>query len=317
MIRPVQKELYAVIGNPVAHSLSPVMMNAVFEALSIPAVYLALQVDDPAEDLETLSRMGFRGLSVTIPHKESAFRLAERTDDEPARAIGAVNTLRLRGTRWEGLNTDWVGAMSALNRAMCQSATQHHIGAPPPEDENTRRQANAPTHHSSLITHHSLEGKRALVLGAGGVARAVVYGLKRERAAITIINRGIERGKALARAFDCAFLPALELQRLEEAAAFDIIIQCTSVGLMDEEELTLIPDSLLRPGTVVLDTVYRPLWTAFLRKAKAAGCIVVPGVEMLLHQGIAQLGWWFGDVIQPEAGLPVMREALMGTLTDE
>lgn len=172
MIRPVQKDLYAVIGNPVAHSLSPVMMNALFEALRIPAVYLALQVDDPAEDLVTLSRLGIRGLSITIPHKESAFRLAERTD-EPARAIGAVNTLRLRGTRWEGLNTDWVGAISALNRAMCQSATQNYAGAPPPEDENTPGQTNAPTHHSSLNTQHSLEGQRALVLGAHLVSAAV------------------------------------------------------------------------------------------------------------------------------------------------
>ena len=305
MIRPVQKDLYAVIGNPVAHSLSPVMMNAVFEALNIPAVYVALEVADLVEDLVTLSRTGFQGLSVTIPHKESAYQLAECADD-PAREIGAVNTLRLRGTHWEGLNTDWIGAISALNRAMCQSANQHDTGA-----------SLASSQHSALSTQHRLLDKRALVLGAGGVARAVVYGLKREGAAVTISNRGTERGKALAHAFDCAFLPALELQRLDETAAFDIIVQCTSVGLMDEEEFTLLPDSLLRPGTLAMDTVYRPLWTAFLRKAKAAGCITVAGVEMLLHQGIAQLAWWFGEVVQPEAALPVMREALMGILTDE
>ena len=316
MIRPVQKDLYAVIGNPVAHSLSPVMMNAVFQALNIPAVYVALEVEDLVEDLVTLSRTGFQGLSVTIPHKESAYRLAECADD-PARDIGAVNTLRLRGTHWEGLNTDWIGAISVLNHAMCQSATQHHASAPSLEINNMAREVFAPSHHSSLITYHSLEGKRALILGAGGVARAVVYGLKREGAVVTISNRGMERGKALAHAFDCAFLPALELQRLDETAAFDIIIQCTSVGLMDEAEFTLFPDSLLRSGTLAMDTVYRPHWTAFLGKAEAAGCITVPGVEMLLHQGIAQLAWWFGDLIQPEAVLPVMREALMGILIDE
>jgi shikimate dehydrogenase len=281
MIRPVQKDLYAVIGNPVAHSLSPVMMNAVFETLSIPAAYLALQVDDLSDDLVTLSKLGIQGISVTIPHKESAYRLAVNTD-EPAHAMGAVNTLRLHGAQWEGRNTDWIGAISALHNHFKQFA-----------------------------------GKRALIVGAGGVARAVIYGLKRERAAITISNRGIERGEALARVFDCDFVPLSELQRPSRGADFDIIVQCTPIGLMNKEDSTLIPEALFHPGMVVLDTVYRPLWTPSLRKAKAAGCTTVPGVEMLLHQGIAQLEWWLGELIRPEVVLPVMKKALMGTFEDE
>lgn len=281
MIQPVQKDLYAVIGNPVAHSLSPIMMNAVFETLNIPAIYLALQVDDLADDLVTLSKMGIQGISVTIPYKESAYRLAVGAD-EPAHAMGAVNTLRLNGAQWEGRNTDWIGAIAALHNHFKQFA-----------------------------------GKRALIVGAGGVARAVVYGLKREQAAITISNRGIERGEALARAFDCAFVPLPELQRPSGGADFDIVVQCTAVGLMNKEDPTLIPETLFHPGMVVLDTVYRPLWTPFLRKAKAAGCGTVPGVEMLLHQGIAQLEWWFGELIRPEVVLPVMRKALLGAFADE
>ncbi len=340
MIRPVQKDLYAVIGNPVAHSLSPVMMNAVFEALCIPAVYLALQVDDLAEDLETLAKLGMRGLSVTIPHKESAYRLAE-VSDAPAQVMGAVNTLRLQGSRWEGLNTDWIGALSALRQAMNLPATHRNGETPPLEDEglcgntntpsvgaldNTRnyRKPESPTSAIrdprsaiQLITHHSLKGQRALLIGAGGVARAVGYALKREGAAITITNRGVERGEALARAFVCDFIPLAELRRQETTGAFDIIIQGTSVGLLDEEQTSLIPDCLFHPGTVVLDTVYRLLWTPFLRKARAAGCIAVPGVEMLVHQGVAQLEWWFGGLIRPEVVLPLMRTALMGVLGDE
>ncbi len=355
MIRPVQKNLYAVIGNPVDHSLSPVMMNAVFEALKIPAVYLALQVDDLAEDLATLGKLGVRGLSVTIPHKESAFRVAINLD-EPSQTMGAVNTLRLQNGQWEGCNTDWIGAIAALCYEIDRIPTPWHSGAPLPDSGNPIVQADTPTHHSSLITRHSLSGKHALVIGAGGVARAIVYGLKHEGAAITVSNRGIERGEALARAFDCAFVPLSELPHAKGKTAFDIIVQCTPVGLMHKEDpalvpdallpraqesrvkgqeptaksqppraksqepradFTLIPDSFLRPGTVVMDTVYRPLWTPFLRKARARGCIAVSGVEMLLHQGVAQLQWWFGDLIRPEVVLPIMGTALMGVLKDE
>jgi shikimate dehydrogenase len=314
MIQPVQRDLYAVIGNPVAHSLSPVMMNAVFEALRIPAVYLALQVDDLEEDLGTLAKLGIRGLSVTIPHKESAYRLAE-VSDAPAQVMGAVNTLRLQGSRWDGLNTDWIGALSALRHAMNLPASRRNGETPPLEDEGTCRKAF--THHSSFITHHSFQGQRTLLIGAGGVARAVGYGLKREGAAITITNRGMERGEALARTLTCNFIPLSQLRQQKTATAFDIIIQGTSVGLLDEEQSSLIPDCLFHPGTVVLDTVYRPLWTPFLRKARAAGGIAVSGVEMLLYQGVAQLEWWFGGLIRPEVVLPLMRAALMGVLADE
>ena len=336
MIRPVQKDLYAVIGNPVAHSLSPVMMNAVFEALRLPAVYLALQVDNLEDDLATLAKLGIQGLSVTIPHKESAYRLADLTD-EPAQAMGAVNTLRLHGSRWEGRNTDWIGALSALRHAMDRSAPHSHPDPPQSANENAAGQANAPSHpppisshpspithdpspitlHSSLFTLLPFENQRALLIGAGGVARAVGYGLKREGAALTITNRGVARGEALARTLACAFVPLSELGRHDDGMAFDIMVQCTSVGLMEEREFTLIPDSLFRPGAVVMDTVYRPLWTPFLRKAKAAGCLAVPGVEMLLHQGVAQLVWWFGGLIHPEVVLPVMRTILLGILADE
>ena len=331
MIRPVQKDLYAVIGNPVEHSLSPVMMNAVFDALRIPAVYLALQVDDLAEDLATLAKLGVRGLSVTIPHKESAYRLAERVD-EPSQAMGAVNTLRLQGTRWEGRNTDWIGAITALRQKMDPPATPGIEPHSPTQPCNPIAQADAPTRHSSLITQHFLAGKHALVIGAGGVARAVVYGLKREGAAITVSNRGIERGEAVARAFDCDFLSLAELPHspaklrltssssaLPSGSASSAITGQEQRNKSQEprEDFTLIPDSLFRPGTVVMDTVYRPLWTPFLRKAEAAGCVIVSGVEMLLHQGVAQLEWWFGELIRPEVVLPIMRTALMRVLEDE
>jgi shikimate dehydrogenase len=316
MIRPAQKDLYAVIGNPVAHSLSPLMMNAVFEALDIPALYFALQVDDPAVDLAVLSRLGIRGLSVTIPHKEAVFRLAMHVD-EASRAMGAVNTLRLDESRWEGRNTDWIGAIAALRQNLERDEALLQAEASRPNPQNQGSPGSAPSWHAARITPPFLQGKRALVLGAGGVARAVIYGLRREGAAITISNRGIERGEALASKLDCNFIPLSELSVARSTGAFDVIVQCTAVGLLGKEDVPLVRDSLFRPGSVVMDTVYRPMWTPFLRRAKAAGCIAVSGVEMLLHQGAAQLEWWLGDRIRPEVVVPVMRKALTGFLGDE
>lgn len=281
VIRPVQKDLYAVIGNPVKHSLSPVMMNAVFKKLGIPALYLALELDDLAADLKTLAQMSLKGLSITIPHKETAFLLADSVDDS-ARAIGAVNTYRLMDGGWEAINTDWLGVIGAIGGSL-----------------------------------RAFEGKRALVLGAGGVARAAAFAMKQAQASLTIANRGIDRGKALAEAFNGRFLPLQELQNLEEGFEFDAIIQCTSVGLAPGDSSRILPNRFFRPHMVVLDTVYRPLWTPFLVGARDAGCRVIPGAEMLIHQGLAQLRWWLGDRISTERALPIMREAVMEVLQHE
>jgi shikimate dehydrogenase len=278
MITPVQTDLFAVIGNPVKHSLSPAMMNALFERLSLPAVYVALQADELPKDLNTLAEAGFRGLSVTLPHKETAYRLAAKVD-EKAEAIGAVNTLRRFGTDWEACNTDWVGANRALQRVT------------------------------------ELKGKRALILGAGGVARAVAFGLKEEMAEVTISNRGLDRGISLAKAFQSQFIPLDELGRTR-SQSFEVVVQCTSVGLAGAESAVLAPMSFFHADMVVMDTVYRPLWTPFLNAAREAGCIVVPGIDMLLYQGVAQVEWWFERPI-PQAGIQVMREALMSALKDE
>ncbi len=273
MIHPVQSDLFAVIGHPVGHSLSPAMMNAVFRSLEIPATYLALDTDRLEEDLRTLAAVGFRGLSVTIPHKESALRLAAEVD-ETAAAIGAVNTLKLRNGKWEGRNTDWLGAVQALKRET------------------------------------PLKYRKALVIGAGGAARAVAYGLKHEGASTTITNRTPSRGEDLARAMDCDFILLETLAGLGDGHGFDIAVQCTSVGLPGKESLLPLPDSFLVPGMIVMDIVYRPVWTPFLRSAAERGCRVAKGYEMLLYQGVAQLEWWLERSIPDEGGVQIMRNAL-------
>ena len=115
MIRPEQKKLFAVIGNPVRHSLSPVMMTAAFKAMGVQALYAALYVDELVQDLELLHKAGYSGLSVTVPYKEIACRLSVEID-ETAEDIGAVNTLLRSNLGWQGRNTDWIGALRALSR---------------------------------------------------------------------------------------------------------------------------------------------------------------------------------------------------------
>lgn len=280
VIHPRQKDLFAVIGNPVAHSLSPVMMQEAFDRLGLPALYVALESDSIAEDLDTLWKMGFRGLSVTLPHKEAAFSHSASKHETTA-AIGAVNTLRWHESGWEATNTDWIGS----NRA--------------------------------LETFCTLKGKRALVLGAGGAARAVVYGLLRAGAGVHISNRSVERGEALAGVFACDFIRLHELERVRRKRPFEIVVQCTSTGLVGTERVQLVSDLFFQPEMVVMDTVYRPLWTDFLAQAKQAGSITVPGLEMLLHQGVAQLEWWLKIGSLDNRVIQAMRDALSRALSHE
>ncbi len=278
MIRPEQNKLFAVIGNPVRHSLSPVMMNAAFRAMEMPAIFTAFYVDELASDLNLLHRTGFSGLSVTIPYKEMTCRLAEEIDNT-SEEIGAVNTLRRTNLGWQGRNTDWIGAL----RALAQKT--------------------------------EIRGRSALIIGAGGAARAVVYGLSRAGAAITVSNRCIERGQALCREFRGDFIP---LELLEEAPNdFDIVVQCTSVGLEDVRSSPLVSESFFRPEMTVMDIVYRPMWTQFAKAARSAGSTIVSGLDMLLYQGVAQLEWWLGRSIPEQPAVAAMREALEEAAGDE
>ncbi len=276
MIRPEPKKLFAVVGNPVRHTLSPAMMTAAFQAMEIPAVYTALFIDDPAKDLQTIHEVGFSGLSITIPYKEMACRLSSSVD-QTAQEIGAVNCLRRTESGWEGRNTDWVGALQALSRA------------------------------------GDLSGKSALIIGAGGAARAVAYGLQRAGAAISIANRCAERGRTLSKHLGSTFIP---LKTLENGSTdFDVVVQCTSVGLGGGTE-SLVSPSFFRPGMIVMDIVYRPRWTTFSSAAREAGCTVVSGLDMLLYQGVTQIEWWLGRSVA-EPVVAVMREALQKAAYDE
>ncbi len=264
-VRSVQHDLFGVIGRPARHSLSPTMMQAAFDLLGIKAYYLAFETDTLSQALPILEGLGCRGLSVTVPFKQEALGWCVRLDPA-ARAIGAVNTLRLTEAGWEGRNTDWLGAVRALERVL------------------------------------PLRGVSALVLGAGGAARGVVYGLIQSGAHVIIANRTESRAQELAAEFQCSWVALSHLDRVQP----QVVVQASSAGMSGNPYGFQVPEGFFTPHMVVMDIVYVPLETPFLKQAKAAEARVVDGLEMLLYQGMEQLSWWLNRPA-PEA---VMRQAL-------
>lgn len=263
-------ELFGIIGNPVRHSLSPVMHNAGFAELGMNRAYVPLEVKDVKEGLTALRALGFRGVSVTVPHKEAVIPFLDEIDPV-AQKIGAVNTLDFCKDEngqviLRGLNTDWVGA----NTALAEKA--------------------------------DLQGSRVLVIGAGGSAKAVGFGLIEAGAEVIIANRTAESGKALAGLLGCTFIPLAEVA----SVSADVLINTTSVGMEPDNEGIAVPPAILPGFSVVMDIVYAPLETRLLREAKAAGCQTIDGLAMLLYQGIAQFEIWTGE----KAPQDVMRSAL-------
>lgn len=263
-------KVYGIIGNPVHHSKSPVMHNSGFAALGENRVYIPLPVVDVGAGLTGLKGLGLWGASVTIPHKEAVIPLLDHVDPVAAR-IGAVNTIRVveteRGRELHGSNTDWLGA----NRA--------------------------------LADRTELAGLTVVVLGAGGSARAIGFGLLEAGARVIICSRTERRGRALAADLGCDWYA---LDRIDELHG-DILVNATSVGMVPATDATLVSRKSLAGYLVVMDIVYAPLKTRLLIEAEAAGCSTVNGLEMLLYQGVAQFELWTGR----SAPVEVMRRALL------
>ena len=256
----------AVLGHPVAHSRSPAMQNAALAELGLAPEWAYEAIDVAPDGFERLVRelpeRGFLGANVTVPHKGAALAVAEALS-ETAREIGAANTLSFDGAEIRADNTDADGLLAALPA--------------------------------------SPAGGRALVLGAGGAARAVVWALLREGAAVEVWNRTALRSQNL-----CAELGGSPVGD-PEPAAYDLIVNSTAVGLRGEdpfEELPLDPESFAT-GQVVVDMVYGRGPTALLEAATAAGARTVDGIEVLVRQGALSLQLWTGR----EAPLAAMRAA--------
>jgi shikimate dehydrogenase len=267
-----QTEYMAIFGNPVAHTLSPQMHNAAFSHLGLNMAYLAFRVDEAEEVALAIRKLGLRGASITVPHKEKIIAHLD-TVDEIGSNIGAVNTVISREGRLHGSNTDWLGVVQPLEQ----------------------------------ITE--LGGKCGLILGAGGAARSAIYGLQSKNTQVFLMNRNETRGQKLAAEMNCTFVPWQAWNQLR----VDLVVNATTVGMSATLDQSLVPAHWLRDGMVVLDMVYRPLKTRFLKDAERAGCRCVSGLEMLLYQGVAQFELWTGQA----APVELMRRALKEAAGDE
>ncbi len=249
------------IGWPVEHSVSPAMHNAAFEALGLPWRYALIPTapDRLERELANLRSGGFRGANVTVPHKQSVIPYLDEIS-EAARAIGAVNTIVTEDGRLKGYNTDADGFWRALREAGYEPA-----------------------------------GKSALVLGAGGAARAVVYALARGGCHVAIWNRRAERASSLALDMRRANVTISVVASLSDLdlAGVDLLVNTTPVGMWPHADASPWPEALPIPEHwLVFDLVYNPVETRLLAQAKAAGAHAIGGLAMLVHQGALAFELW-------------------------
>ena len=266
-------KIYGIFGDPIEHSLSPAMQNAALKAMGKEACYHAFRVgEDRLEDaLLGAQAMGFSGLNLTIPLKEKAMTMGVLKPDPLAKAIGAVNTISFSDRGILGYNTDGWGASLALQEAGV-----------------------------------SVRGRKVLIIGAGGAARAIAYTLKQEGAEILIANRSIKRAEELAAQIKAAGYDISLLKSL--AARSEIIINCTSVGMREGDPRLLEPDSF-HEGQAVFDIVYNRE-TELLQDARRAGAVALDGVMMLVYQGAMALEIWTGRKAPAAVMERAVREAL-------
>lgn len=281
--------LYGIFGYPLSHTLSPVMHEAAFASLGIKAYYLAFELDRVhfPKASSALSDFLLEGFNVTVPYKEALIPYLDELTDE-ARAIGAVNTVFRRGRKWIGTNTDQAGFSESLRRA---------AGFHP-------------------------AGKKILILGAGGSARAAAYALAREGAElIRIANRHPARAEKIARDFKSRFKPSRfkaislgEKNLRSSVSDSDLVVNATSVGLRGETSV-LAPALFPKDGRrrLFFDLIYRPARTPFLKLAEKSGNRTLGGLEMLLYQGARSLEIWTAR----KAPVPVMRKALAAALKEK
>ncbi|MEW6659379.1 MAG: shikimate dehydrogenase [Thermodesulfobacteriota bacterium] len=265
-------KIYGILGRPVAHSLSPAMHNAAFRELGLNAVYVPFPVTDLPRAVAGMRGLAIRGASVTIPFKEEIIPLLDELDPLAGR-MAAVNTVVNREGWLTGYNTDWLGAVTALK------------------------------------TETSISGEHVLLLGAGGAARAIAFGILENGGKVSITDLDAPRAETLARELA---VDAIPLTALDQCPA-SILINATPVGMApDLEGLPIEPD-LLGHFNLVMDIVYRPLLTRLLREAQAHGARTIDGLQMLIHQATAQFELWTGQA----ASLETMSRAAYAALEEE
>ena len=281
-MRPISHntQLCAVIGNPIAHTLSPAIHNAAFEFLDLDFIYMACPVEDVKGALAGMRAIkNFRGMSVTIPHKIDVMKYMDEIDTTD-RKIGSINTVVHEQDRLVGLGTDGAGALKAL--------TDGGV---------------------------AIDGKHILMLGAGGAARAISFtlALKTKLKEISILDINETQLQGLKTDLEAGTDAVVKSGLMNENALAsemekaDLIIHCTPVGMHPNVDASVIPPELFRPEQVVFDIVYTPLETKLLADARSRGLRVIPGVEMFINQAALQFERFTGV----DAPVEVMRRVVM------
>ncbi len=259
--------VYGILGNPVEHSLSPLLHNTLFQKHSLNAVYMAFEVDKNSLGLafEGLRALGIRGANITIPFKEEAIEFIDEIPEDVDRCVGAINTVVNREGQLYGYNTDGMGFLIAL---------KEELGFNP-------------------------EGKRIVVLGAGGAARAVVFALARARAdSIRVYNRSRERAEGLCEYVSTHF-PDLSIEVIDSLETVgsekpNLVINATSLGMKKSDSLPYDLRQLKQPVSVY-DLVYSPIETPFLKLAKTLQMPCANGLGMLAAQAALSFELWTGE----------------------
>ena len=268
-------ELYGVIADPIGHSLSPLIHNAAFQSLQLNKVYVPFRV--PREDLATFideaTELGIKGLSVTIPHKEAVIDLLHYSD-EAVRGIGAANTLVFQDRQRYGYNTDYTAAMTSLEEAIAGHFREDGL----------------------------LANKTALVMGAGGVGRAIAFGLAERGMQVVVCDGEAERAGTLAARLHCRVVD----WSARHGVYADVVVNCTPIGMHPNVDDTPYAKHHMRPAMVVFDAVYNPENTLFVKEARGRSCKVVTGVDMFVRQAAMQFKLFTGL----DAPLDVMRETI-------
>ena len=274
-----------VIGDPIEHTLSPTIHNAAFNHLKLDFVFLAFRVE--AAGLENAMRgmrgLGIHGLNVTMPHKSTVIDYLDEVDST-VKFLGAANTILNKDGKLSGFNTDGFGALKALRENGIE-----------------------------------LSGKKVLLLGTGGAAKAIAYSLAKEVGELVVLNRAADKAEELAETLGRPLNKKIVGGALSSRAIAknlqdsDVLINATSVGMHPEANQSIVMSRWLKSDLTVLDIVYNPVETKLARDAKAAGAKVISGVEMLIYQGAASFEIWTGH----SAPIDVMRRAALNKLSSE
>ena len=268
---------YGILAHPAKHSLSPVMHNAAFKELGVDAQYGVFDIPEHelSDFVEWVKHEPIQGLSVSLPHKQMIMHHLHRIDED-AEKIGAVNTVVNRGGHLYGYNTDYIGSVKALEE----------------------------------VLDDGLDGKQVVVIGAGGAARAVIYGVMKSGADVLVLNRSKEKAQQIAIEFAEMFETEIHVGDFGDNVGGDILIHTTSLWTKVDFEVNDLPyfafPDFVENFDLVMDISYPPLVSPLVESCKEAGTQCITADRMLLHQAVEQFQIW----IEKEAPVEIMREAL-------